>query len=129
MGNITVQQKKFADLFISTGNAKQSYIDAGYKARNNVAEANASRLLRNAKVKEYIKQRNAQLEQPRIADMTEVKEFWSKLLRNDEADFRDRLKASEYIAKTNAAFIENIRNEHSGGIKINLEGEVKEWAK
>jgi phage terminase small subunit len=127
MGSITEQQKKFADIYLATGNAKQSYIDAGYKARDNAAEANASRLLRNAKVIEYIEIRNKQLESPRIADMTEVKEFWSSMLRNELIEPKDRLKASEYIAKTNAAFID--RTEHSGSMQITLEGEVKEWAK
>lgn len=103
---LSEQQKKFADLYITTGNAKQSYIDAGYKARDNVAEANASRLLRNAKVVEYIAEQNKALQSDRIADMEEVKEFWTNTMRNENVEFKDRLKASEFIAKTNAAFIE-----------------------
>lgn len=127
MAELTEQQKKFADLFIQTGNAKQSYIQAGYKARDNVAEANASRLLRHAKVQEYIEQQNNTLRSKRIADMAEVKEFWTNVLRSGEHDLKDRLKASEYIAKTNAAFMEKV--EHSGAVSITLEGDVKEWAK
>jgi phage terminase small subunit len=100
------RQKKFADLYIQTGNASESYQRAGYKAKGNVAEASASRLLRNVKVIEYIKERNKQLENDRIANMEEVKTFWTNTMRSDEADLKDRLKASEYIAKTNAAFIE-----------------------
>jgi phage terminase small subunit len=43
---LTPKQKKFADLFIKSGNATQSYIDAGYKAtKKSVAEANARKLL------------------------------------------------------------------------------------
>jgi phage terminase small subunit len=102
------RQKKFADFYIQTGNAAESYKRAGYKAKGNVAEVNASRLLRNAKVLEYITERNKQLESDRIADMEEVKVFWTKTLRNQEADLKDRLKASEFIAKTNAAFIDTV---------------------
>ena len=54
MANITAKQKMFADEYIKTGNAKQSYINAGYSARGNSAEANASRLLRNDKVLAYM---------------------------------------------------------------------------
>jgi phage terminase small subunit len=121
------QQKKFADYYIESGNATESYKRAGYKAKGNVAEANASRLLRNAKVMEYIAERNKQLESHRIADMTEVKEFWTNLLRDVQADAKDRLKASEYIAKTNAAFVD--KQEVDSKMSIRIEGDVKEWAK
>lgn len=103
---ITEQQQRFADLYLSSGNAKQSYIGAGYKVKDNVAESSASRLLRNVKVMAYIEQQNKALQSDRIADMEEVKRFWTDTLRNEEEDPKHRLKASEYIAKTNAAFIE-----------------------
>jgi phage terminase small subunit len=50
--------------------------------------------------------------------MEEVKQFWTNTMRNREVEFKDRLKASEYIAKTNAAFID--RQEISGttGVRI-----------
>jgi phage terminase small subunit len=102
------RQKKFADLYIQTGNASESYQRAGYKAKGNAAEAAASRLLRNVKVIEYIAERNKQLESARIADMEEVKQFWTKTMRDKNTEVKDRLKASEYIAKTNAAFIDTV---------------------
>ena len=115
---LSEQQKKFADLYIQSGNAKQSYINAGYKAKGNVAEVNASRLLRNAKVLAYVQERNQQLSDDRIADMEEVKRFWSETLRDEDMDPKHRLKASEYIAKTNAAFIE--KQEISGETTHNI---------
>jgi phage terminase small subunit len=127
MAGLTPNQKKFADEYIKTGNAKQSYINAGYKARGNRAEASASRLLRNVKVRDYIRQRNKEIDRDTIADMQEVKEFWTNVLRNKAADPKDRLKASELIAKTNGAFLDRV--EHSGDIKVELAGEVKDWAK
>lgn len=117
------QQKRFADYYITTGNATQSYIDSGYKARGNAAEVNASRLLRNAKVMEYLKERNKQLEQPRIASMEEVKRFWTETMLDVNVERRDRLKASEYIARTNAAFIE--KHEHSGDVGIKIVDDIK----
>lgn len=103
---LSEQQKRFADYYIETGNASESYQRAGYKAKGNVAEAAASRLLRNVKVIEYIEQQNKMLQDNRIADMEEVKIFWTNTLRDEDMDLKHRLKASEYIAKTNAAFIE-----------------------
>jgi phage terminase small subunit len=63
-------------------------------------------MLGNDRVKQYIAERNKQLEDDRIVSMEEVKRFWSDTIRDSEADLKHRLKASEYIAKTNAAFIE-----------------------
>lgn len=112
------QQKRFADYYIETGNATDAYKRAGYKAKGNAAEAAASRLLRDVKVQAYIEERNKLLESDRIADMEEVKHFWSNTMRDLGADLKDRLKASEYIAKTNAAFVD--KQQISGGTNDTL---------
>ncbi|MEH6992946.1 hypothetical protein V7075_09555 [Neobacillus drentensis] len=39
--------------------------------------------------------------------MVEVKTNWTNIMRDEKIEPKDRLKASEYIAKTNAAFIDN----------------------
>lgn len=104
---LTEKQKRFADYYIESGNATESYKRAGYKATSdNIAGVESFKLLRNPKVSEYIAERNKQMESHRIADMEEVKQFWTNTMRSNETELRDRLKASEYIAKTNAAFIE-----------------------
>ncbi|MGG1675928.1 terminase small subunit [Neobacillus sp. NRS-1170] len=106
MGELNIRQKKFADFYIETGNASASYLRASYEAEGNAAEVNASRLLRNPKVQDYIKERNAQLDVELIADITETKRFWTEIMRDENAEMKDRLKASEFIAKTNGAFVE-----------------------
>lgn len=105
MGKLTPKQKKFADLYIKTGNATSSYMDV-YECKEKAAEANSSRLIRNDKVCEYIEERNNKLDKKTIADMEEVKEYWTNILRRDTLGVQGGLKASEYIAKTNAAFID-----------------------
>jgi phage terminase small subunit len=106
MTELNSKQKKFADFYVETGNATESYLRAGYQAEGHSAEVNASRLLRNAEVLKYIKERNVQLDVQFIADITEAKRFWTEIMRDSVADLKDRLKASEYIAKTNGAFID-----------------------
>ena len=98
---LTEKQKRFADYYIASGNAEESAKKAGYNARGNT-----TKLLQNTTIQQYIKERNKLLESDRIANMEEVKQFWTNTMRNDEVELKDRLKASEYIAKTNAAFIE-----------------------
>ncbi|WML56668.1 terminase small subunit [Neobacillus sp. PS2-9] len=119
MVDLNIKQKRFADYYIETGNATASYLRAGYEAEGNAAEVNASRLLRNAKVLEYIKERNEQLDVGLIADITETKRFWTEIMRDEEADMKDRLKASEFIAKTNGAFVE--KKELQGGFNGKIE--------
>jgi len=64
-------QQRFVDEYLVDLNATQAYIRAGYKARGNAAETNASRLLRNAQVKASVKLgRQAQ------AQRTEVTADW-----------------------------------------------------
>lgn len=112
---MNAKQKLFADYYIQTGNAVESAIKAGYSV--NYANAQSYRLLDI--VGDYIKEKNKALESHKIANMEEVKEFWTNMLRNEESDSKDRLKASEFIAKTNGAFIDKL--EHSGNINSDVE--------
>ena len=126
--NATLKQKKFADEYIKTGNATQAYMTV-YRCNENSARANATRLIANDSIKEYMIQRNKKLEKSTIADMAEIKEYWTNILRADTKGVKGGLKASEYMAKTNAAFIDKIDANIKGDINITLEGEVKNWAK
>ena len=113
---LTEKQKRFADYYIESGNAERSAIKVGYSEK--YARGNAHKLVANSGIKEYIEERNKLLEDERIADMKEVKEFWTNTMRSDEAERKDRLKASEMIAKTNAAFVDKV--EHSGEQELNI---------
>lgn len=48
------RQLRFIERYLATGNATQSYIDAGYKSIGHAAEASAASLLRNPEVKKTI---------------------------------------------------------------------------
>lgn len=114
---LTPKQQTFADEYIISGNAFKSAVKAGYSV--NYAKGNVVKLLENVSVKKYLEERNKQIESEKIADMIEVKEFWTETMRNELFEQKDRLKASELIAKTNGAFIEKV--EHSGEITNTIE--------
>lgn len=57
---LTQQQRTFCELYASNMPAGRAYEQAGYKARGNAAEAAASRLLTNVKVKTYVEEIQAQ---------------------------------------------------------------------
>lgn len=123
MKNLTVKQQKFADLYIETGNATQSYIDAEYKATTReIAEANARKLLGNYSVQNYIKSKMEQIQQNTIASQEEVLEYLTKVMRGQEKDkfgldasLQDRTKCAELLGKRYGAFKEKI--EYSGNIE------------
>jgi phage terminase small subunit len=119
MVKLTEKQKRFCDYYIKTANAAQSAIEAGYSKKT--AKQMGAENLAKPYLSEYIQKRNKELENERIAGIQEVKEFWTKVLRSqhfEEVNIRDKLKASEYIAKVNGAFIDKV--EHSGALPINI---------
>lgn len=114
-----IRRRKFCELYVESGNAKQSYIRAGYSAKGRTAEVNSSRMLRKTEVHQYIKELNAKLETNSFADINQIKQFWTGVMFNEDLELRDRLRASEYLAKTCGAFIE--RKEVLGSINNNIE--------
>lgn len=84
---LTAKQRLFADEYIKSGNATQSYIKAGYSVTSDkVASSNAQNLLGNQRVKSYIDAKMAEIESHKIADAKEVLQFYTRVLRNEEAE-------------------------------------------
>lgn len=54
MAGLTPKQKRFAEEYLIDLNATAAYKRAGYSANGTTAEVNASRLLGNAKVAQYV---------------------------------------------------------------------------
>ena len=116
MSKLTPKQQAFADYYIETGNATQAAIKAGY-SKKTARVIGQENLLKPA-IKKYVEERNKEIKSKRIADMKEIKEFWTSMVRNNKLEPKDRLKASEYIAKTNGAFLEKV--EHTGDMDLNI---------
>ncbi|OMF17232.1 terminase small subunit [Paenibacillus amylolyticus] len=135
--SLSEQQKRFADYYIETGNATQSYHSAGYKAKGKSAEVNASRLLANAKVRQYVDELIAKKDAKRIAKQDEVLEFLTNVLRGEvkeqfplgmgmgeqslvkkELDGKDRIKAAELLGKRYALWTDKQQIEGNVGVQI-----------
>jgi phage terminase small subunit len=95
------RQQKFVTLYLATGNATQSYIDAGYTKDPEAARRNASRMLTNADVAAAIESANAKAVQ--TAELTA--EWWVKGLKEEATYYGDgaqhsaRIKAYELLGK------------------------------
>ena len=84
MAKLTLKQQKFADEYIISGNATESYKKAGYKAVNdNIAAVEGKKLLRNPKIKPYIDERLSELSSKKIADQDEVLQFFTSVMRGE----------------------------------------------
>ena len=104
MGEINIRQKAFADEWLKCGNATESAIKAGYSKK--YAGTNADKLLKNTKISAYIAERQKQIEDSRIADVSEVLQFFSSVMRGEvkdqfemDAALSDRLSAGRELMK------------------------------
>lgn len=90
------------------GNAEQSAIKAGYSPK--YARGNGYKLVARKDVQEYIAYlRYLQNNDPtnpalHIATINEIQGFWSNVMNNKGYEIKDRLRASELLAKAQGAF-------------------------
>ena len=77
---MTERQKRFADYYLETGNARQAAVKAGYSIKY------AEHVKRRKGVKEYLKLRTAELSGGRIASADEVLEFLTDVMRGNTTD-------------------------------------------
>lgn len=95
----TNQQKLFIDEYLKLRkkNQKQAAINAGYSPRS--AESQASQLLKNPKVTDYLKERESvmeeELRQEFRFDALEAREVMHKIMNDPIAKDSDRLSAAK----------------------------------
>ena len=84
---MTERQKTFCDEYLIDLNATRAYKSAYPNVKsNNAAAVNGNKLLRNAKIDEYIKKRLDEKEAALIAKQDEVLKALTRVLRREELD-------------------------------------------
>ena len=129
---MTDRQKMFADEYLIDCNATRAY-KAVYKnvKKDSVASVNASKLLRNSKVKTYIDEQLEKMHDERTADAKEVMEYLTSVMRGESSaeivvvegigdgasearrmikapDEKEKLKAAELLGKRYGLFREKL---------------------
>ncbi|WP_040397592.1 terminase small subunit [Anaerococcus senegalensis] len=126
MKKLTIKQKKFADEYIKTGNAYQSAINAGY-SENYAKNATKFLLENNGQISSYIEERMKELESETIADQTEILQFLTRIVRDEEREdvlvnvgnfeqkiqsmkisAKDRIKAAELLGKRYGSWTDKV---------------------
>ena len=102
--NLTQRQIRFVQEFMKSNNVTQAAIRSGYSKKT--ASVQGSRLLTNVKVAEYVDAINERLESDKIADIQEVMEYLTSVMRGDtkdqfdlDASLSERTRAASELAK------------------------------
>lgn len=105
---LSIKQLAFVSAYIINGfNGAQACRDAGYTCKTDNAFAKqASALLRTENVQEEIKYRLQRQEDSKVADATEIYQFYTSVMRGEvldqfgiEASLDTRIKAANELAK------------------------------
>ena len=101
---LTQRQIRFVQDFMKSNNVTQAAIRSGYSKKT--ASVQGSRLLTNVKVAEYVDGINERLESDKIADIQEVREYLTSVMRGDakdqfdlDASLSERTRAASELAK------------------------------
>lgn len=131
--NLTIKQEKFCHLYAETGNAAQSYRDAGYTASNNAsASTMAVALLKKPRIKARLQQLLDEYHTEKVMEIREAQEILTRVARNEETEefvtgdgrremkraaLKDRLKAIELLLKCQGAFADT---NNLAGAQVNV---------
>lgn len=97
------RQRRFCEHYAASPNATAAAISADYSPRS--AYSCGQRMLRNAEIQNYLHQLQEEAAEGRVAGLEEVKETWTRVLRNDSEKTANRLRAGELLAKSAGVFV------------------------
>ena len=136
MSKLNDRQKAFADYYIESLNATESYKMA-YNCSYNTARTNGARLLTNANIKKYIDEVMSAKDESRIASQDEILQILTDIARGVTEEevvqfsqlgeelrttrkptIKDRMKASELLGKRYRMWIDKAEFEITEPITI-----------
>lgn len=141
---LSMKQEKFCLEYAKLGNARQAYINAGYKARDSKADASASRLLKNVKVKARLAELAEEAKNNAIADIQEMQQKLTEIIRqqlteevivvegigdgcsearimNKEPAIKDVINAINTLGKMQGAFVDKVELESDMELNIKID--------
>lgn len=139
MSKLNEKQKAFADYYIESLNATESYAKA-YECSYNTARTNGARLLANANIKKYIDEVMSAKDESRIASQDEILQILTDIARGiieeevvqfsqlgeelrttRKPTIKDRMKASELLGKRYRMWVDKVEADVSQ--QVIFEGE------
>lgn len=150
MARLTDKQMIFANEYLVDLNATRAYKKAYPNVKkDSVAATNGNRLLRNAKVKNYIDEQLKKIEDESIANATEVMKYLTSVMRNElteevvvvegegegcssarivkkDISAKDRNKAAELLGKRYRLFVDKVEADVNQTIVFTGEDELED---
>ena len=100
---LTVKQKRFVECY--DGNASEAARQAGYSPK--WADKFGPNLIgKNREIAAAIREREEKRVNSLILSREQRQVFWSTVVQDEDADMRDRLKASELLGRSEGDFLE-----------------------
>lgn len=126
---LTPRERRFCQLYVETGKAAQSIVDAGYNVSNlGSASVLASHMLEKAKIKAEILRLQSPGENKAIATAQEVMERFTAIARGEDKDqfgleisAADRLKALIELAKRTVDVEQRMAGKPDATVEIKLD--------
>lgn len=134
---MTEKQKRFADEYLVDLNGTRAYKAAYQSVKSDkTAGVNAARLLGNASVRAYLDERLEQLHSEHTADVKEILEYLTAVMRGEEKEEKmaanalgemeaynvrnqaNQLKAAELLGKRYGLFTDKVAVSGSGVVQI-----------
>lgn len=135
------QYKIFCDTYIKTFNASESYLTAFPNVKTSTAMVNGCKLLKKEEIQDYLKERYKEASNERIADVQEVLETLTRVMRQEETEqtvvtklvgngmseveivdkkpsLREVLKAAELLGKRYAMFTDKVDLDNNVAVTI-----------
>ena len=109
---MNARQKKFAELYVASGNTVQSAIGAGYS--ENYAVGRGYELLENVGIKQYIRELTEKAQDERIMTARERQAVLSDIARSGED--QDRIRAIDTLNKMTGEYVTKIEGNISAEI-------------
>ena len=127
MAKLNEKQQKFVEAYLDSMNGTQAVLAAGYNMTENAAAVQATRLLKNAKIQEALREAREARQSKLTVTASWVLEQIAQIAQDEEIQPRDRLKALEMLAKHHG-LLEKREDPEANGVKIIMDDQMEGWS-
>lgn len=107
---LTLKQERWIEEYIKTDDYTTASSNAGYKGSKNSLKAIGYQ--NSIKFKEILSMRreeiSKEIKNSSIAELDDIFEFWTKVFKDENEYMKNRIKASELLAKAKGGFVEKV---------------------
>ena len=122
----TTKQQRFIDCYCGDIKeaAQKAKISYSYARKLMMAEGTKGNILKAIRNRQ-----DTEIRPKDIADRQERQKFWTRMMRDESEDAKDRLKASDLLGKSEADFTENLSHKIPDGCGVMVVGGQMDPAK